>query len=209
MKAFVVMGRTVKAVYEELFPAVGASLLWWAGVLLIVTAAPATMGLHAFANRAANYRRTGTEFFWSEARRNFGRSWALGAGILAIGVLIPANIWFYSGYTNWLGFITFVWISVFVLFLMVAQYLFPLLNQQTEPDVLLAMRNAALLAVRSPLYSLFNVIFQVALIALCVALVVPVLLLAPALVALAQNFALTGLLQELGLAEQPPTMGRE
>jgi hypothetical protein len=74
---------------------------------------------------------------------------------------------------------------------------------------MLAVRNAALLAVRSPLYSLLNVVFQVALIGLSVFLVVPVLLLTPGLVALAQNFALTGLLQELGLAQEPPTVGRE
>jgi uncharacterized membrane protein YesL len=209
MKAFVVLGRTLKAVYEELFVVVAVSLLWWAGTLLIVTAAPATMGLHAVANRAANYRRTGTEFFWSEGRRHVRRSWLLYAAILAVGALIPANIWFYSGYANWLGMIAFVWISVLVLYLMVAQYLFPLLNQQTEPDVMLAVRNAALLAVRSPLYSLLNVVFQVALIGLSVLLVVPVLLLTPGLVALAQNFALTSLLQELGLAQEPPTVGRE
>jgi uncharacterized membrane protein YesL len=125
MKAFVVLGRTLKAVYEELFVVVAVSLLWWAGTLLIVTAAPATMGLHAVANRAANYRRTGTEFFWSEGRRSVGRSWLLYAAIVAVGALIPANIWFYSGYGNWVSMIAFVWISVFVLYLMVAQYLFP------------------------------------------------------------------------------------
>ena len=40
MKAFTVMGRTIKAVYEELFLCVYLSLLWWLGTVLIVTAAP-------------------------------------------------------------------------------------------------------------------------------------------------------------------------
>ena len=38
MKAFLIMGRVIKATYEELFLVVGLSVAWWAGTLLIVTA---------------------------------------------------------------------------------------------------------------------------------------------------------------------------
>ena len=49
-------------------------------------------------------------------------------------------------------------------------------------------------------------IFQVLLIALSFTLVVPVVLLMPGMVALSQNFALVGLLQDMDLAPQPPEM---
>ena len=68
------------------------------------------------------------------------------------------------------------------------------------------MRNAALLAMRSPLYSLMGVLFQLAIVVLCIALVAPVVFLLPGLLALANNFFLTGLLQEMGMADPPPTL---
>ena len=47
------MGRVLKATYEELFLCVMMSGLWWVGQILIITAAPATMGMHAAVNRIA------------------------------------------------------------------------------------------------------------------------------------------------------------
>lgn len=209
MKLFRIMGRTLKATYEELFLIVGVSLLWWAGAVLVVTAAPATMGLHAVANRIANYRRSNIEFFWQEARRGIGRSWLAMAAVLVAGFLLLFNIWFYASAPGWMGVVSVLWLWAMFLFLMIAQYLFPLLNQQTEPDLRLAIRNAALLAVRSPLYSGLSVLFQILLAAASILLVLPILVLTPGMIALAQNFALTGLLEELGLASPPPTVGRE
>ena len=49
-------------------------------------------------------------------------------------------------------------------------------------------------------------LFQGLLIALSLVLVVPVMLLLPGMIALSQNFALVGLLQEMDLAPQPPEM---
>lgn len=209
MKAFVVMGRTLKATYEELFVSVGVSLLWWLGVLLVVTAAPATMGLNAVANRIANYRRTGTEFFWSAARSNILRSWLLFGGMLVAFILIVVNIYWYSAFAGWPRLFTVAWLWVLLLFCMVGQYLFPLLNQQVEPDIKMALRNAGLLVMRSPLYSALALLFQLVLVAISVFLVAPVLLLLPALIALAQNFMLTGLLQEMGMADPPPAPARD
>ena len=54
MKAFTVMGRVLKATYEELFLCVYMSVLWWLGTVLIVTAAP------AMAARAASTMATAT-----------------------------------------------------------------------------------------------------------------------------------------------------
>jgi hypothetical protein len=47
-------------------------------------------------------------------------------------------------------------------------------------------------------------IFNLLLIGLSVAITLPVLLLTPAVIAISMNFALTGMLQDVGLAPQPP-----
>ncbi len=202
------MGRTLKAAYEDLFLIVGVSLVWWAGALLILTAAPATRGLQAVANRLANYRRSSMDVFWEEARVRVGQSWLLTAGMIFIFAMIPVNIWFYSagGALGWRSIVVVLWLWALVLYGMVSQYLFPLLCQQSEPGVGLALRNAALLAMRSPLYSLLGVLFQLLIVVLCFALVAPIIFLLPGLLALANNFFLTGLLQEMGLADPPPVI---
>jgi uncharacterized membrane protein YesL len=205
MKAFSIIGRMFKAAYEELFLCVTISLLWWAGVVLIVTAGPATLGLHAAANRVANYRRSGSEFFWEEAKAFPGKAWALLAGILVLALLIVFNIRFYAmAEAGWMQVVAVIWVWVMLFFLLVAQYLFPLICQQSERSLRTALRNAGLLALRSPLYSLIGLLFQLLLIAICGLLFLPALILLPALLALTSNFMLTGLLQEMGLADPPP-----
>jgi uncharacterized membrane protein YesL len=204
MKAFVVMGRTLKAVYDELFLCVFLSIMWWLGTILVVTAAPATVGLHQVANRIANYKRVDSSFFWEAARSNIGRGWLLYLINLLVPVIIVTSIFFYLGTTGWLRILGFVCVWLFIFVLMISQYYFPLFWQQDEPDIRLILRNAVLLALQHPLYTFLILLFQLLLIGLSVAITLPLFLLAPALIAISANFALTGMLQEVGLAPQPP-----
>jgi uncharacterized membrane protein YesL len=204
MKAFVVMGRTLKAAYDELFLCVFLSLMWWLGTVLIVTAAPATVGLHQVANRIANYKRVDSSFFWEAARMNIGRGWLLYLINLLVPIIIVTSIFFYLGTTGWLRVLGFVCIWLFIFVLMISQYYYPLFWQQDEPDIRLILRNAVLLALQHPLYTFLMLLFQLVLIGLSVAITLPLFLLAPALIAISANFALTGMLQEMGLAPQPP-----
>jgi hypothetical protein len=97
-----------------------------------------------------------------------------------------------------------VWLWLFLFGLMAGQYIFPLFWQQDEPNVRLVLRNALLLALQNPLYSLLMLLFQLVLLVVSAALTLPMILLAPALIGLSGNFALVGLLQDLELAPQPP-----
>lgn len=204
MKAFVVMGRTLKAVYDELFLCVFLSLIWWLGTVLIVTAAPATVGLHQVANRIANYKRVDNSFFWEAARSNIGRGWLLYLINLIVPIIIGTSVVFYLSTTGWLRILGFVCIWLFVFVLMISQYYFPLFWQQDEPNIRLVLRNAALLALQHPLYTLLMLLFQIIIIVLSVAITLPVFLLLPAVIAISANFALTGMLQDVGLAPEPP-----
>jgi len=200
------MWRVLKAAWEDLFTLVAVSALWWAGVLLIVTAAPATLGLNAVTNRFANYKRSGTEFFWSEAKRYPGKAWILFGTMLVVLVLIVFNLWFYANSQGWWRYISVVWFWVLLFYLMAAQYLFPLLCQQDAPEIRTALRNAAVLSLRAPLYAFLALLFQLLLLVLCSLLLAPIILLWPGLASLSANIFLVGLLQEMGLAEQPPVV---
>ena len=125
MKAFTVMWRTIKALYEDLLLWVWLSVLWWAGVAPIififlslatgiveslilfllagiilfpvglVLASSATAGLHNVANRVANYRRVESAFFWEGARSSIRKSWLLPTINLGILVGVAFNIVWY------------------------------------------------------------------------------------------------------------------
>ena len=226
MKAFLVMRRTLKAAYDDVFLCVFLSIVWWIGallmptlfgllagainlpfgiaipigVLLLLGAAPVTVGVHCVTNRIANYLRIDNSFFWEAILAHIGR----GLILLAISLSAPAVVFFYILiYLNsalWPMGVACSWLLMLVL--MIGQYLFPLFWQQDTPDIKLALRNATLLALRHPLYSFLMLLFQILLLSLCTALTIPLILLGPALIALAGNFALVGLLQEIGLA--PP-----
>ncbi len=208
MKAFVVMGRVLKAAYEDLFLCVFMSIAWWIGLLPVVTIAPVTMGAHHVANRIANYKRVDNSFFWEGLRQYIGRGWLLMLICVGAPAAISFNIWFYANSQGYLRIIGVAWMWMLLLAFMIGQYIFPLFWQQDEPSIKLVLRNATILALRHPLYSLLMLLFQLVLLALCAVLTLPLVLLWPALMVLASNFALTGLLQEMGLAPEPPEMPR-
>lgn len=206
MKAFRVMGRVFKATYDELFLVVGLSVAWWVGTLLVLTAPMTTAGVQNAANRIANYKRSNFDFFWEGARSHMGRGVLLYLLLILTPPLISFSIWFYFDRQGWLMLFGVLMAWVLLIFLMGGQYFFPLYWQQDEPNLKLILRNGLLLAVRYPLYTLLMLLFQVLLIALSFTLVVPVVLLMPGMIALSQNFALVGLLQEMDMAPQPPEM---
>lgn len=206
MKAFRIMGRTLKSAYEELFLIVTLSLLWWVGALLVVTGPMATAGLHNVANRIANYKRVDSSYFWQGARQQVGR----GVVLYLLALLAPPLIWFsvtfYFSQEGWLALFGVLMAWFLLTILMAGQYWFPLFWQQTEPGLKLTIRNSFVLAIRHPLYTLLMLLFQLLLTGISVALVLPLILLLPGVIALSQNHAMVGLLQDMDLAPQPPVI---
>lgn len=204
MKAFFIMGRVIKGAYDELFLIVAISVVWWLGAILIVTAPLVTVGLHNVANRMANYKRVEMSFFWEGARTRKGQ----GVLLFLLCLLAPPLMWFsiqfYFDRGGWMLLLGVIMAWVLLFILMAGQYFFPFFWQQDEHKLSLILRNGLVLAVRHPLYTLLLLLFQFLLIALSVVLVVPVILLLPGLLALTQNYAAVGLLQEMGLAPEPP-----
>ncbi len=206
MKAFLIMGRTFKGLYDELFLVVLLSVVWWAGTLLIVTAPMTMAGVQLVANRMANYKRVEFGFFWEGARTHIGRVVLLFLIVVLLPPVLMFSVSFYFDRQGWLVILGVVMAWTLLLVLLACQYFFPLFWQQDQKSLKLVLRNGVLLAVRHPIYSLLIFLFQIMLVVLSVVLVIPIILLLPGLLALSQNFALVGLLQEMDLAPQPPEM---
>jgi uncharacterized membrane protein YesL len=204
MKAFRVMGRTLKSAYEELFLVVYLSVVWWAGALLIVTGPMATAGLHNVANRVANYKRVDSSYFWEGAKQRVGQGILLYLLTILAPPLILFSITFYFGQQDWIAIFGVLMAWFLLTILMAGQYWFPLFWQQTEPGLKLTIRNSFVLAIRHPLYSILMLLFQLLLFVVSVLLVLPLILLLPGVIAICQNHAMVGLLQDMGLAPEPP-----
>ncbi|MGB5051577.1 MAG: hypothetical protein WBO46_21705, partial [Caldilineaceae bacterium] len=175
------------------------------GTLLILPAAPVAAGLHAAANRSANYKRVDSGFFWDAAKGQIKRSWLLVGTSFLLHVAIILNIVFYgNGTASWSRFVAILWLWVIVLVMMGGQYFLPLFWQQDDPSLRLVFRNAFILALQHPLYTLLMLIFQITLIVVSFATVLPIFLLMPASVAVAANVGLVMLLEDKGLAPPPP-----
>ncbi|RLT38244.1 MAG: hypothetical protein DWI57_12365 [Chloroflexi bacterium] len=199
------MWRTLKVLYDELFLWVWLSVLWWAGTLLILPAAPVAAGLYAVANRSANYKRVDSGFFWDAAKSQIKRSWLMVGTSLILHIAVLMNIAFYANSAvSWARFVTILWLWVIALVMMGSQYFLPLFWQQEDPSLRLIIRNAFILALQHPLYTLLMLIFQIALIVISFATVLPIFLLMPASVAVAANVGLVKLLEDKGLAPPPP-----
>jgi uncharacterized membrane protein YesL len=206
MKAFTIMWRVIKGAWDELFLVVGLSLAWWLGTFLIGTAPMTTAGIQQAANRIANYKRVDFSFFWEGFRTNMGRGVLLFLVLLLTPPLIVFSISFYFGFEGWIVTLGVLMAWLLLVALLAGQYCYPLFWQQNSPGLTLVLRNALVIALRHPLYSILMLLFQIFLTVISMLLVVPLILLLPGLIALTQNFALVGVLQDLGMAPQPPEL---
>lgn len=170
-RAFQITWWSLRDTYEELFTLVGANLLTLILFVPVITGPPALAGLHNLGFYIANEKRVEIGFFWEGFKDFFLDSWKLTAlNVLVFGVL-SLDVWFYlvkmQGAWQVLGFVG-VWM---LLIWTVAQlYTFPLLVRQEERKLFSLLKNAVLLTLAYPGFSLVTAILLVLLLVLSLAL---------------------------------------
>lgn len=185
-----VVGRSFRDWWDEMFLMVGVNLMWALLALPVVTIFPATMGAMNVAHHKAHGRRVEFDHFWQGFRQYFGKAWVLGAINVVVLVMIGFNILFYLNQPNWLFYLSILWLYLLLLWLGLQMYVFPLAIEQDDKSVKLIYRNAALLAVGRPLFTLVVAVIQVLLLAVSIALSPLLLLVYVPLSSLIANHAL-------------------
>ncbi len=182
-QAFRVTWRSLQDTWQEWAVLVRANLLALALCLPIVTGPPALAGLHNLGFFITHEKQVEFKFFWQGFKDYFLDSWKLTAlNGLVFGVL-GVDVWFYlfrmQGAWRLLGFV-----GLWMLFIWaVAQlYTFPLLVRQQERKLFLASRNAVLLTLAYPGFSLTAALLLAVLMALS-------LVLSPVFILLGLSFA--------------------
>lgn len=168
--AFRIAWWSLRDTYEELFVLIGANLLALVLFIPIVTGPPALAGLHYLGFHIANEKRVEFGFFWEGFRSCFLDSWKLAAlNVLVFGVL-GIDIWFYMAKVQgaWqVAGLVGVW--MLLVWALAQLYTFPLLVRQEERKLFLLLKNAVLLTLAYPVFSLTVAVLLVLILALSVA----------------------------------------
>jgi uncharacterized membrane protein YesL len=192
----------VKDTYDELFL---LALMNVVTVLLqvpIVTGPPAIAGLWAVGNRAAQGVVIGWSDYFGAFRKHFGRAWAMAGLHLAVLVVLASNFWFYSPGNNPFNIsqelsliIRAFWLALLFYWLLLSQHLLPLILEQEDQRLRVTLRNAFVLLMTRPGFSVLQSILIVAVAVISALLTVLWLLVTPAFLAVLTNEAVIVLLE--------------
>jgi uncharacterized membrane protein YesL len=153
--AFQITWWSLRDTYEELFVLVGANLLAVVLFIPIVTGPPALAGLHYLGYHIATEKRIEFGYFWEGFRTYFLDSWKLTALNVVVYAVLGLDTWFYlvnvQGLWQALGFVGLV---ILLIWTIAQLYTFPLLVRQEERKMFPLLKNAVLLTLAYPTFSL-------------------------------------------------------
>ena len=194
-------GEALRDIYGEIVLLVPMSLVTVLLLVPVVTAPPAVAGLWAVGNRVARGELTGWQDYWAAFRAQFKRAWGLAGLNLAALTVVGANLWFYTPAITPLQIseelaagIRGVWLAMGLLWLLLSQYLLPVLLEQEDMRLRTTLRNATALMIRRPGFSFVLLLLIILVGVLSALLVVPWLLITPAFLAVLTNNAVLRLL---------------
>jgi uncharacterized membrane protein YesL len=141
--------------YVALIPLILLNLTWFVVSLPIMTAIPATGGLFYATNKLAHGHPADWRTLLEGFRLYFWQSWIIGLANVVIIAIFASNFVFYSlADSGWVQAARVVVIVLALLWLGIQIYLFPLLIEQERPHVRNALRNALVIILKRPLFTL-------------------------------------------------------
>lgn len=203
--AFRAFWAALKDYYEEMFRLVGANLLWAVLAIPVVTLPPATAGMLYLTNQVAHHKSVELGMFFEGFKKYFVKSWLLALLNAAVLTIFYVNFTFYGKMVGgqWGAILQGLFVGLGVMWCLIQLYVFPMLLEQQEPRLLLALRNAAFMAFASPIATLVLGVLLVVTAALSVALALPFAVALMAVVGLAANEAVLMLLVQFGIRKPP------
>ncbi len=142
--------------YLNAIPLITLNVAWFLISLPIVTLLPATGGLVYATNRLARGRAANWHTLLEGFRLYLRQSLILGLLNVAIAAVVGANLLYYSlrPEEGWIQVARLIVLTVALIWGMVQVHAFPLLVEQEQPHIRLALRNSLVILIRRPLPSL-------------------------------------------------------
>jgi uncharacterized membrane protein YesL len=150
------------------------NLLWFALTLPLVTAPPAAAGLYFAVRQLANQQPADWRTFFEGFREHFWLSWRWGLLNLIVLAGLAANLWFYGLVeAEWGLWAQAGFMALLALWCLLQVYTFPLLLEQHDRRLRVALRNSIVFYLRRPGLSLGLALIIALLAAISLVLVPP------------------------------------
>src|SRR5215211_2999295 len=186
MRTLRLIGQGLSDTLESLLPFALLTLAWWVCLFLVIPAPAATVTLATMADP----RRAVARPDWREAlgvvRRSLWRGWGVVLPPLPFVAVLLANLSFYGGRTDRWQALVPLW-TVLLLFALAGTLYALAVAGLTDATAWSATKRAGLLVVRRPGRALVVAVVVLFVIAVGAALVVPLVMFVPALIASAVN----------------------
>jgi uncharacterized membrane protein YesL len=151
--------------YYDLGALILVNLIWFLLTLPVITAVPALGGLYYATNHHVHHKSADWRTFVEGFRAHFWLSWRWGLLNAASFGILAGGVWFYgSTETAWARWVQAVLVGIAMLWALIQVYTFPLLLEQRDRRLRVAMRNSLVMLVRLPLPTVANAIIIAALV---------------------------------------------
>jgi uncharacterized membrane protein YesL len=182
-ESFNVIWMSLRDLWEELYYLILANVIWFflalglpllllelqttvaliiTGVLVLFAFPPATAAVFAVTHRVAHATTFHLSEFFAAYKRFWWRSWLWLLANAAIGFVIYIDFRFYPLFFQniWGAAFSMFFAIMFLFWLMMQIYFWPILLVQEKANILQAWRNAAVLIMAHPLYALVIGLFS-------------------------------------------------
>jgi len=205
LRGLAVVWGGVGHVYGRMFSYIGVNLLWLVCSLPIVTAPAAWAGLCRFSYHALRHPTTEIGEFWAGFRENLRRGLVIGVVNSVLVITSVSNLIAYPPQADnpLIAALRIAWIMLPVIWFALQLYVFALLPALERPTLIGAYRNAGIMVILNPFYTLVIWISAGLLIALSVIFPLMLALLTGALLAGIANHAVLDRLQAAGIVQKP------
>lgn len=193
--AFQTIFATFRDLWDEMFILIVCNLLWTLAVIPVVTLPAATGAIFYLTHRIASGRAVSLADFKHGFRAYFRQSSLLGLLSVLVILILSVNFTFYGRFSGMpFRLIQVMFVYLLGIWLLMQLYMFPLLLEQEMPSLRLAGRNALVLVMRHPVFSMIIGMTALVIIVLSAVLTLPVLILLTSTLALLGNRAVLALL---------------
>lgn len=169
--AFRSLGRTLRHGYDNIGTLLLASVLWYAGAILILPLGVVTAGLHRVTRPMTEERAANWRSFYADARTDLRWSSLLMATLLLGVALIEGNIRFYSASADpALQWVALPFRTLMLIWFGIMLFAFPLSIRQSDRRLRTTLRNGLVMVVANAPGVLLSLILLVLLMLLLLVL---------------------------------------
>ncbi|MBN2501136.1 MAG: YesL family protein [Anaerolineales bacterium] len=169
--------------YYDLIPLITANLLWVLLTLPVVTAFPAIAGLAYSANQIAKGKSVDWRTFFEGFKEHLGYSFKWGLLTLLGYAVLFISLSFYNAIeASWAVLLAGMMIGFIIIWTIIQLYTLPLVFEQVDKSIKMALRNSLVLFLKRPLPTFGLMLGIFAIVAVTIILPPVVFVISPALI---------------------------